>query len=199
MTVVPDVPGVPPLFRTAAAPLVTLLLGDTVIGFGNNLRPVWGIYQNGQPIIPADTARTFSFRREWAVADYQVEQGGFESYDKVDLPFEPRIELTCGGSIENREAFLSAIDRVSKTLDLFDVVTPETIYTSVNIQHYDYNREARRGLGLLVVSIWLLEIRIVGLSGQNVKDPSGASPVNGGNVSTTAPTNQESVVPSETK
>lgn len=195
MAIVPDVPGVPPLFRSGIAPVVALLTGDTVTGFGTNLRPVWGIYKNGQPIIPADTARTFSFRREWAVADYQVEQGGFESFDKVDLPFEPRIDLMCGGPIENRQAFLAAIDAVAKTLTLFDVVTPETVYTSVNIQHYDYNRAASRQLGLMVVSIWLLEIRVIGTSGQNVKDPSGATQTNGGQISPTTPTDQEATTP----
>lgn len=191
MSVVPNVLGVPPIIRTAIAPIITLLTQDTFLPFGTNLRPTWGIYQNGQPIIPADTAVAFSFRREWAVADYPVEQGGFESYDKVDLPFEPRVTLVTGGSIENRQAFLSSIDRLAKTLDLVDVVTPEIVYSSVNIQHYDYRRTSRNGVGLLAVDVWLLEIRIVGQSGQNVKDANVASQVNDGNVSTQAPTNQE--------
>lgn len=194
MAIVPDVAGVPPIFRSAAAPIVELLTGDTFSGFGAGLTPVWGIYQNGQPVIPADTATAFNFRREWAVADYPVEDGGFESYDKVNLPFEPRVDLTCGGPVENREAFLAAIDRLANTLDLFDVVTPETTYTSVNIQHYDYRRTSRNNLGLVTVSIWLLEIRIVGQSGQNVRDPAAAGPLNDGNVNPQPATNQETGV-----
>lgn len=199
MSIVPNVPGVPPIIRTAIAPLITLLTADTFLSFGTNLRPTWGIYKDGQPIIPADTAAAFNFRREWAVADYPIEQGGFKSYDKVDLPFEPRVTLVTGGQLENRQAFLSAIDRLAKTLDLVDVVTPEIVYSSVNIQHYDYRRTSRNGVGLLAVDVWLLEIRISGQSGQNVKDANAASQTSDGNVSTQPPTNQETgVLPSIT-
>lgn len=190
-SIVPDVPGVPPLFRSALAPVITLLTGDTVVGFGSNLAPVWGIYKNGQPVVRADTAASFMFKREWAVADYQIEQGGFESYDKVDLPFDARIQLVAGGSIENREAFLKSINLIAGNLELYDVVTPEEVYTSVNIQHYDFRRTSRNGVGLIVVDVWLLEIRIIGSSGQNVKSASGASQTNDGNVSPTTPTDQQ--------
>ena len=194
--VVPIAPGIPPIIRSGLPPIIELLTGDTVLGFGSNLQPVWGIYQDGVPVVLADTASAFTFKREWAVADYQIERGGFESYDKVDLPFEPRVQMVAGGSIENRKAFLESITRIAGDLQLYDVVTPEEIYTSVNIQHYDFRRTSRNGVGLLSVDIWLLEIRVIGSSGQDVKDASGATQSNDGSVQPTSPTNsQQSVLP----
>ena len=51
----------------------------------------------------------FDFDQEWAIADYQQEQGGFQSYDKVQLPFECRVRVACGGPWSQRQAFLNAI------------------------------------------------------------------------------------------
>lgn len=185
---VPFAPGVPSVLRdpnAAAAVAISLLTGDLVSGFGFNLTPTWGIYLNGRPVIIADTVVSLGFKREWAIADYQVEEGGFESYDKVDIPFDVRVQLASGGSEANRQALLDSVSAAGKSLVLYDVVTPEEVYTSVNVAHYDFRRAARNGLGLIIVDVWLLEIRVVGTSGQNVKSASAASPVQDGSVQTT--------------
>ena len=51
----------------------------------------------------------FDFDQEWTVADYPVEQGAFQSYDKVQLPFECRVRMACGGPTSQRTAFLNSI------------------------------------------------------------------------------------------
>lgn len=196
---VPAVPGVPPLLRDptqAVGQFVSLLTQDTVTNYGANLSPQWGLYQSGIPVIVADTVVSFEFKREWAIADYPVERGGFESYDKVDIPFQPRLQFASGGSEENRQTLLDQISAIAETLQLFDAVTPEIVYPSVCVQHYDYRRTARNGLGLLIIDLWLLEVRVTaGATGSNTKDPSGASPQTDGSVQPSAdvPPTQQSV------
>lgn len=194
---VPNVPGVPPLLRNPLAAAQSFLLPLlTQDAFGLPAQaPVqpWGIYdQNGFAVILADSCVSMDYRQEWVVADYQVEEGGFESYDKVAMPYEARVRMACGGSLDAREAFLQSIEQVAPTVELFDVVTPERVYLSANITHYDYRRTANQGLGLMQVDIALLEIRVTAEADfSQTQAPSGAGTKNDGTVQTTDPTPQQ--------
>lgn len=163
---VPDVPGVPPLFRGPGpfAPLPTLMTDDSISLIDFSSSPQWGVFKNGEPVILFDTFVSIDYRQGWAIADYPLEQGAFESYDKVALPFDVRVKFASGGSEENRQALLDSVSAISKTLELYDVVTPEAIYARVNVQHYDYRRTSTNGVGMITIEMWLLEIRTGGSS-----------------------------------
>ncbi|HEY6030514.1 MAG TPA: hypothetical protein VIU44_08125 [Gaiellaceae bacterium] len=183
---VPDVPGVPPLPRdpNAVAAAIVMLTGDIVSGYGAGLVPVWGIYRGGRPVITADTIVGFEFKREWAIADYPVEQGSFASYDKVATPYVSRVQFAAGGDAENRQLMLDSLDAIAGDLQLYDVVTPERVYRSANVQRYDYRRAAQKGVGLLVVDVYLQEVRTSAgqQGGASTQSPSGASPQQDGDV-----------------
>lgn len=184
---VPDVPGVPALLRLAGVviPQPVLMFVDTVVGYGADLVPQWGVYKDGVPIIIADTVTALEFKRDWAIADYPIERGGFESYDKVDVPFTPTVQFVAGGSEANRQTLLDSLEAVAGDLNTYDVVTPERIYSSVNVQRYDYRRTAKDGVNLLTINVYLLEVRMTaGSSGGNAQDASGQENQNGGNVQT---------------
>jgi hypothetical protein len=51
----------------------------------------------------------FDFDQDWTIADYPQELGAFQSYDKVQLPFECRVRLASGGPPAQRQAFLNSI------------------------------------------------------------------------------------------
>lgn len=51
----------------------------------------------------------FDFSQEWAIATYPVEGGQFQSYDKVQMPFECRVQLASGGAPSQRQAFINSI------------------------------------------------------------------------------------------
>jgi hypothetical protein len=51
----------------------------------------------------------FDFDQDWTIADYPQEQGAFQSYDKVQMPFECRVRLACSGPPAQRQAFLNSI------------------------------------------------------------------------------------------
>ncbi|OBQ84630.1 MULTISPECIES: phage baseplate protein [unclassified Mesorhizobium] len=163
------------------------LLTQDAFGLLSNafgLQP-WGIYFGGVPVIIADNIVEVQYRQQWSISDFPVEQGAFQSYDKVQVPYDARLRFTAGGSAANRAAMLASIAAVAGDTNLYDVVTPEAVYLSCNITHYDYSRRSNEGMGLLSVDIWLIEVRqAVSAAMSNTQDPSGASQINGGTVQT---------------
>lgn len=171
-----------------------LLAADAIAGFLLG-PPQWGLYLDGEPIIIADSVTAFEYKAEWTVSDYPLEQGAFQSYDKVQVPFDVRIRFVAGGSDEDRAALLDSIGAAAASLTLYDAVTPEIVYPSVNITHFDYRRTATNGVGLLAIDVWAVQVR-VSASAQfsNTQSPSGASPSSGGTVSPTSLTPAQSQI-----
>jgi hypothetical protein len=182
MTNVPKVPGVPSLGSYEASSIV-LLIADAinlVIGAPQSL---WGIFLDGEPVIESDSMISFDLRQDLPISDYQVEEGAFQSYDKVQLPTEIRVRVSAGGDIANRQRFLQSIDAVMNTTDLYDVVTPEQVYPSYNFTHRDLRRESEKGNGLIVVDLWMTQVReSVQTTFSNTATPGGAGQQNSGNV-----------------
>lgn len=198
---VPNVPGVPalprdPLFAFSALSLLTRDLSSGLVG---SLAPKWGIFLNGAPVVVADSVISFDFKADWSISDYPVEQGAFESYDKVEVPFVAKVRFATGGAQPALQAFLDSITDAAKTLSLYEVITPEKIYENVNISHYDYRRTASAGLGLIVVDVWLLQIRQSATPAfSNTKSPSAAGTTQTGVTQGLEPTAAQSKAVSET-
>ena len=190
---VPDVDGVPALdFAVGPVDLTVLLSADLVGSFDGVFEPTWGIYQDGVPVVTADIVTAIEFKGESQISAYPVEGGQFANYNKVGLPFDVRVRFGSGGSAANRQALIDSIDAIADTLDLYDVVTPEAIYSNCNVAHRDYRRSASNGAGLVEYDVWFLEIRQLGdISGGSAQQASGATPVNDGTVQATPPSNQQ--------
>lgn len=143
----------------------------------------WGIYLGAIPVIEVDSIVTLEFKRDYRIADYPMEQGAFESYDKVTTPYDARLRMTMGGNTADRARFLATLDGIAQSLKLYDVVTPEAVYHNANIHHVDYKRAATSGAGMIVADVWLTEIRVTVVTVfVNTAVPSGANPVNIGTV-----------------
>lgn len=181
---IPNVPGVPPLAAYALnepALLFTDAISALLSAAGLSL---WGVYLNGLPVFPmANSTVSFEFKQDWNIGTYPVEDGGFQSYDKVNLPYDVKVKIASGGSPIERQALLMAVDAASRTLDLYDVVTPERIYQSCNIMRYDYRRSASNGVGMIVFDIWFQEIRVTSSATfTNTAQPGEAGQTGVGNV-----------------
>lgn len=186
MANVPRVPGVPTLSSYASG-VGSLLVADALGVLRSLFNPLWGIFKSGLPVITAENVVSFEYRQEWAISNYPLEKGAFESYNKVNSPFESRVRFSSGGSLEARQAMLKSIDVATNSLDLFDVVTPDAVYLSVNLSHYDYQRQHDRGVGLLVVDVWCQQIRVTAQTAfSSTKSPSGAGTSNVGTVQPSA-------------
>ena len=95
---IPNLPGVPPLSSFSTDNLV-LLFADVVSAILDFLGgPQWGIFLDGVPAFDYNSIVDFDFKQDWPISDYQVEDGGFQSYDKVQLPFDVRVRVSSGGS-----------------------------------------------------------------------------------------------------
>ena len=206
-------PGVPPLLPSLDVEFsqVVLAVGDAVgLGLGGFGFTEWGLFdQSGQAVIVADSVVAFDNDAEARISNYPVEQGGFESFNKVQTPYDVVFVFTKGGSISDRANFLAAIDAAKNSLALLTGVTPEKSYINLNVQRYSQTRAARQGVTLLTVNVYCQEIRQappllfsntqnfsgVGQSAAtptltDTQAPDGSSPVNGGTVQGVPPTSQ---------
>jgi hypothetical protein len=193
---IPAFPGVPPLPRLPSLPgaistVLDVLLGaDDPSAIGSSSDPVWGIYdQSGNPVAIADSFVAFEYDKEYALSNYPVEQGGFETYNKVEKPFSQRVTLAKAGAASDRAGFLDAIFAATDGLDLFTVVTPDHAYLNANIFRNEITRQSSKGVELLLVDLTLQEIRTSVVSTfTNTQNPASAAPVSGGTVQPQDPT-----------
>jgi len=163
---VPDVDGVPAVAFAAGVGAGIALVAADALGlplFGS-IGTQWGIFRQGRPVVVCDNVAAFDHKADWAISDYPVEGGQFESYNKVTIPYDVRMVFTAGGSEANRTALLNSLRAIVGDLNFYDAVSPEAVYTPVNLVHLDYRRTAQNGVGLLVVSVWCRQVRQVASS-----------------------------------
>lgn len=188
---VPVAPGVPPLPRKpGATPAASpSLQSDDASASQQQATPQWGIYTSGgAPLVTGDSVVGFEYKGEFRVSDYPLEGGNFESYNKVATPFDIRMVFTKGGTDADRAAFLTELQSLLDSVEIVSAVTPEMPYPSVTVDHIDYRRDAKNGVTLLTVAVWLVEVRTVAAGTfSNTRQPSGADPVNDGPVQPSAP------------
>lgn len=197
MSFIGDAAGVPALLGESITGAVTTLLVADAAGFLTGILQTtqWGLYLDGIPVISADTVGSVEYKKDWTIATYPIEEGGFETYDKVSLPFEIRIRFAAGGSPSNRQALLASIDAIAGDTNLYDLVTPEVVYLNVNVSHYDYKRAADSGVGLLIVELWCQEIRIQVSEGlTNTQSSTSTDPIDDGQQNAQTPTSNESAI-----
>ncbi len=189
---VPAVAGVPPLARQPGATISqpSLVASDSVSTSAASQGARWGLFNaDGSAAITADSCIAVDFRKEYRIADFPIEQGGFASYNKVATPFEPRLVFAKGGTTAERSAFLAQIDAAIAALTLYNVITPDVTYPNVNVTHYTYRRTSQSGVSLLTVDVWCQEIRLV-TSGAltDTVSPNSQDSTSDGTVTPAAPT-----------
>lgn len=183
MADVPKVPGVPAL-PSYALNNVALLAADAALVLGALSGPSWAVVTAaGAKAFAYNSVVDVDFKQDFPVSDYQVEEGGFESYDKVELPFDVRVRLASGGTEQQREALLTSVQAAAKTLELYEIVTPEQVYAGCSITHHAFKRGADGGVGMILADVWFVEIRETSTSTfSNTKTPTLAGQQNTGNV-----------------
>lgn len=184
-------PGVPALpFGVGLAPPVAppLLTIDTP-GIFPQAPAQWGLFdEGGDPVLVASSVAAIEYNRDWTISDYAQEQGAFFSYNKVITPFRGIVTFWVGGSVFDRAQFLAAAEPAVASLDLVTLVTPEISYVNANIMHYSYRREARQGVTLLRVDVWVEEVIPIGVASFSAtQSVNGAATQNNGTVQPQTP------------
>lgn len=190
---IPNVPGVPSVPRGGLPPpaIPPFLTRDAPGLPFQSPRTQWGLFKDGEPALTADTVTAFDYRQEWDDTIYPQEEGGFATYNKVASPYDIVLTLAQGGSIAQRTEFLEALATIAPDTELYDVVIPEKTFTGVNVIRYAFSRRPDRGLNIVVVDVFLQEIREsaeIEFTKTNTKAPAGAGTKHTGTVPTKAPT-----------
>jgi hypothetical protein len=193
---VPSIAGVPALFAQGpalAAQALALFDAPGVLTAPSSMQ--WGIYaaNSSSPLLPADSVASVEYAQDYRISDYPQEQGAFESYNKVQVPFQSKVGFLLN---QEREPFLQSIGAQLASLNLVTVITPEISYPNANLTHYGYRRVARDGVTLIHVDVWCEEVRLTAttqVSSTATASQNGAAPASDGTVqpdqTTTSPVN----------
>ena len=216
---VPPYPGVPAIPRSVLSqPIVSIGLGSLSSILINALQQQtrWGIYDQFGNLLGIDNSGSltiesiisnqitgggnslqstlsFEFVKENKISNFPVEQGGFATYNKIQLPANPTVTIALSATEPERTQFLGAIDDACNSTDLYNVVTPEVTYVNYSLERYNYRRTAQRGMTLLVVEVSLLEVRQVSATFTQASPitapqaPDAAAQVNNGITQAAAP------------
>jgi hypothetical protein len=187
---IPALPGVPALARSnnakfvgAALNIVGQLLPADLFG------PKWAILSStGSPFIQPDSFVAFEYREERKIPTYPMEKGGFQSYNKVAMPFDIRVTVTCSGNGKTKKAnFLTKLQEGMDSTELLKINTPEREYDNCNLIHVDYRKESMHGATLIIAQLYFQQIRIAQAPKASTTDPSGASKTPLGQLSPVTP------------
>ena len=158
----------------------------------------WGIFDSiGNPVLEADSVFAVEYQHDYRISDYPQEQGAFQSYNQVPVPWVAKITFLVSSSREGSVAGLSQVSNVKRGLflsqaenaafglTLYTVVTPEFAYVNANVIHVSYRRIARQSVSMLMVDVWCEEVRVIGQGFlSNTQSTNGAGPLNSGPVQT---------------
>ena len=183
---VPKLLGVPPVLRNPGELInaAQILLSGDVLGIFAffSKRGQWGVFdQSGVQVLNPTSIKGVDYQHSWRVANYPMERGAFQAYNKVQTPFNAPVTMMISGSPQEINDFLTTLEFVADSIALYNIVTPEYVYTNVSIEHIDYRRTAANGLTMLTVDIHFTQIRVTApASYTNAASPQLSSQVNGG-------------------
>jgi len=114
------------------------------------------------PVVPAIASTVeFDYINDLPIANYPQENGAFQSYNKVKLPFDIRLRVCTGGSVSARQSFLYTCQAIAASYQLFSVITPEMVFSNCNCNHISWARTAIRGNQLIQVDLSFVQINVV--------------------------------------
>jgi len=220
---VPLIAGVPSLPRLATgSQIVRLGIGilSSIIWQAVQADNTWGIFDksgkalgisNDSGLIASviqlsssyQSTVSFAYGKEVRVSDFPIERGSFASFNKVESPAQVTVPLSLSGNDADRNQFLQSIDAATKSTELYDCATPDSIYIDYSITGYNYERAATSGANLLLVNITLQEVRSVSaafsvsqrkIKQDAAKNPSAEPTIDSGRVQSQNPTDTQSQV-----
>jgi hypothetical protein len=184
---VPFLPGVPSLSSYSAGGVV-LLVADVLGLLSSLFGSEYAVLFDGVQAFEYNSILDVDFKQDWPISDYPVEDGAFQSYDKVQLPFDIKVRMVSFPDQVSRQLLLAQVLAAANSLDLYDVVTPEVTFTNCNITHVDFRRQSHNGATLLILDVWFVQIRITSTSTfSNTQNPTNQGQQAGGNVTPTTP------------
>lgn len=149
----------------------------------------WGIFDlQGTPAFDFDSFVEMDFDGASKVSSFPVEDGSFANYNKVTNPDRVKVRLAVGGDQNRINALIDDLDIEARAFNLLFVVTPNRIYSDMNLESVQYHRRNRNGENMVIAETTWIEIRQVSatfsdvaLPSSNVKGAGSSSKQNNGN------------------
>lgn len=211
------------LLNTGAPTYAVVTAGSSANagGFMASVSGVLGSVQKGSPVLTPDSVLSLEWHGEERISDYPVQNGQFASYNKVKVPFDLRMVVTCQGlniiqdalqsvtqsldqALSNiglafgqpmsRDAFLRQLDTMLDSTDLYDVITPDKVYQNVNLVGYNHAKKNDEGGTLIIAELMFREVRESGDAQYSSPSTSVGDPITSTSESAATPVNVGTVV-----
>lgn len=156
----PNLPGIPPL-QTNPAGVITAVAGPTLSNALDSLKPSkWGFFDSTgkTAVLTPDSVLSFDYRESRNVAHYPLEDGGFESYNKVIEPAEADFKVIKTGTEKAKDDFLNTVKSMVADTNKYTLMTPNATYKNFNLTNYGYRRAVKDGAYILIVSLHFVEV-----------------------------------------
>lgn len=158
--------------------------------------PQWGLYDSnsGSQIIQADCVVSLEFGKEFPTSDYPVEPNSFETYNKVQLPFDVTLRYAAGGDVSNRQQLFSDANTIAPQATTYSLIMPEWTWPSVTVNGMRFIRRADAGNGLFILDLQIKEVmQTAEQAFTNTSNPGSQNAQGGGNVQSQQLNQQENV------
>lgn len=150
---VPIAPGVPPVARSALSAVSTVqgvvAMVSTDLNFfnGQPVAPLWGVYDSTtlKSVLNADSFLAFRGKGASKLVDFTIQEGAFDTYDKVQIPGTVTLRVSKSGSVSDRAALLTQVNALLASITTYSVVTPEQTYQNMNMEDFELIREDNKG------------------------------------------------------
>ena len=160
------IPGLPNLPLGAATPAVATIASEALSSLlwqASQVPPAWGVFDSsGNQVVTPDSVIDFAHRPQSDIPTFPVQKGAFASYNKVILPFTLQLRFSKGGTESDRTQFLTDIENLYQSINLYTVITHERTYENVNLEYYEVTRRGARGAYFLTeVDLYFIQIQEV--------------------------------------
>ncbi len=153
--------------------------------------PITKTTLNGKYALKPDSFIDFEYKEDHKIPNYPIQNGGFASYNKVTLPYEIKLRVTKGGlgnNVYSIVSFLNKIEILLSSTAILTVTTPDCVYNSVSLIHFDYRKESINGATLLIADLTFQEVRVVVAPSNPCASPNSVATTKNGQVSCVTPT-----------
>lgn len=156
--------------------------------------PLYGVTDaNGNLLIEPDSVIEADVDAGSEINTHPVEQGGFDSYNRVQKPIGIRLLMACQGKNMTRSEFLATLESLREGTQTVTVALLDAAYSNMVLQDYGYKRSAEHGAVTIWADTWWKEERStnVFVTPPASSQPQGNAAVNLGSVQATTPTTQQ--------
>lgn len=115
--------------------------------------------ESGSRLIDFTSYISDDWRHDGKVLTSPIEEGGLASYNKINQPLAGYVTLALQGTTDETQRALTTLEKLRKEVTKFSIVTPDYEYKNMTLESYSRTRQSTDGASLLVVELYVVEVR----------------------------------------